>query len=148
MKKLIFIAVLVFAAVAAPIQAKGPKGPHPSPPTPPANKCQAHTISYEVWGTLISGSLTLNANGTYSGTLTVHVKQSDNHAKSDRNTNKTYTLASSHLNIHGANPAALAANSRVHLQGTVTTLAKKCNHTGFTATIAILRGDLKAPQQH
>jgi len=145
MKKLILITVLVFAAVvAAPIQAKGP---HPSPPTPPSNKCHSHTISYEVWGTLVSGSLTRNADGTYNGTLTVHVKRSNNHAKSDRNTDKTYTLTNSHLNIHGANPAALAVGSRVHLQGTVTTLAKKCDHTGFTATVTIARGDVKPPKQ-
>src|SRR5215813_1249476 len=98
MKKTILIAAFVFAAVASPVQAKGPKGPPASHPTP--NKCQAHTISYEVWGKLVSGSLTLNSNGTYSGTLTVHVSQSNHHAKSDRNTDKSYTLTNAHLNIH------------------------------------------------
>lgn len=147
MKKLILIATLVSAVVAAPIQAKGPKASHPAPPAS-STKCQAHAISYEAWGKLVSGSLTHNADGTYSGTLTVHVTGANHHAKSDKNTDKVFTLTNAHLNIHGANPASLAVGSRVHLKGTMTTLAKNCDHVGFAVTITVAHGDLKAPTNH
>jgi hypothetical protein len=145
-KKLIMIAALVSAVVAPPVYAKGPK---PAPPTPPAPKnCQVHSVSYEVSGTLVSGSLTLNADGTYSGTITVHVTKANNHAKDDKGTDKSYTLTSSKANLHGANPASLAVGSHVKLEGSVTTLAKKCNQSGFTATVTIAHADLKAPNHH
>jgi hypothetical protein len=147
LKKLIVIVALVSAVVAAPIQAKGPKGPKTTPPAT-SQKCQAHPIAYEVSGTLGSGSLTLNSDGTYSGSLTVHVTKGNAHAKADKGTDKSYTLTNAHVNLHGANPAALAANSRVKLGGTVTTLAKSCNQTGFTATLTITRADVKAPKAH
>jgi hypothetical protein len=146
-KKLIVVVALVSAVVAAPIQAKGPKGPKPAPPAG-SQKCQPHAVSYEVAGTLDSGSLTLNADGTYSGSLTVHVKSANKHAKIDKNTDKTYTIANARVNLHGANPAALTAGSRVKLEGQLTTLAKKCDQTGFTAGITIAHADLKAPKPH
>ena len=147
MKKLIVILALVSAVVAAPIQAKGPKAPKPAP-TAGSQKCQPHSISYEVAGTLVSGSLTLNSDGTYSGSLTVHVTNANKHARIDRNTDKAYTIANARVNLHGANPAALAAGSRVKLEGKVTTLAKKCDQTGFTAGITISHADLKATKTH
>lgn len=142
MKKIMLIAVFVAAIVAAPVQAKPPKPPKPTPP----NKCQPHAVSYVVSGTLKSGSLTLNADGTYSGTLTVHVTKANKHAKADKNTDKAYALTNAKVNLHGENAASLTANSRVHLNGTITTLAKKCDHTGFTATITIAKADIKPPK--
>jgi hypothetical protein len=147
-KKLIVILALVSAVIAAPSQAaKPPKAPKPAPPAG-SHKCQPHAISYEVAGTLVSGSLTLNSDGTYSGSLTVHVTSANKHAKIDKNTNKAYTIANARVNLHGANPAALAAGSRVKLEGKVTTLARKCNQTGFTAGITIAHGDISAPKPH
>jgi hypothetical protein len=142
-KKLIWIAALALAvAVVAPVQAKPPK-PGPPKPTPP-NKCQPHAVSYEVSGTLNSGSLTLNSDGTYSGTLTVQVKKTNMHAKAAKGTVVTYTLTSARVNLHGATPGALAANSRVKLHGTITTVAKKC--TPATPVVTIASGDIKAPK--
>jgi len=138
MRTTVLIAV-VLLAVAAPVQAKGPK-----PAT--AQKCQPHAVSYVVSGTLASGSLTANADGTYSGTLTVNVKKANHHAKVAKGTTTTYTLTNASVKTHGENPAALTANSRVHLAGTITTLAKKCNRTGFTATVTIQKADLKPPK--
>jgi hypothetical protein len=146
-KKLIVILALVSAVVAAPVQAKGPKGPKPAPPAG-SQKCQPHAISYEVRGTLVSGSLTPNSDGTYSGTLTVHVTNANKHAQVDKNHDKAYTIANARVNLHGANLAALAAGSRVKLEGKVTTLGTKCNQTGFTAGITIAHVDLKAPKAH
>ena len=147
MKKLIVIAALVSAVVAAPIQAKPPKGPKPAPPAN-SHKCQPHAISYEVAGTLDSGSLTLNADGTYTGSLTVHVTSANKHAKIDKNTDKAYTIANARVNLHGANPASLAAGSRVKREGKLTALAKNCDQTGFTAGITIAHADLEAPKAH
>ena len=113
-----------------------------------SQKCQPHSISYEVAGTLVSGSLTLNSDGTYSGSLTVHVTNANKHAKIDENTDKAYTIANARVNLHGANPAALVAGSRVKLEGKLTALAKKCDQTGFTAGITIAHADLEAPKTH
>jgi len=144
-QKFILTAVLVFAAVAAPVYAKGPKNPAHMPPAT-SNKCQPISVAYVASGKLDSGSLTKNADGTYSGTITVHVSTTNHQAKADQGTDKAYTLTNAHVNVHGANPASLAVGSRVHLQGTVTKLAKHCNQTGFTATLTIARADIKAPK--
>src|SRR5579864_876743 len=133
MRKIVLVAVFVLA-IAAPAQAKGPKPAK-------AQKCQPHAVSYVVSGTLASGSLTANADGTYSGTLVVNVKKANHHAKAANATTTTYTLTNASVELHGENPAALTANSRVHLSGTITTLAKKCDHTGFTATVTIQQAD-------
>jgi len=141
MKRFLLVAsALVIFAVPGASLAK------PTPP-PKAQKCQPHPVAYVVSGTLNSGSLTTNSDGSYSGTLSVHVLKTDKHApKTIKGTDHTYTLASAKVKLHGENPAALTANSRVHLEGTITTLAKKCNQTGFTATITIKKADIKPPK--
>jgi hypothetical protein len=130
------IAILALPSVGL---AKGPQAPHTS------QKCQAHAISYRVAGNLESGSLTANSDGTYSGTLVVDVKRTNRHARAAKGTTQTYTLTSAHLKLHGEDPTALTANSRVKLKGTITTLAKKCDQTGFTPTVTIKRGTVKPP---
>src|SRR5690242_12001123 len=132
---LVATALTIFAVPGASL-AKPTPPPKPQKPTPPpkAQKCQPHPVAYVVSGTLNGGSLTANSDGSYSGTLSVHVLKTDKHApKTIKGTDQTYTLASAKVRLHGENPAALTANSRVHLEGTITTLAKKCNQTGFTA---------------
>jgi hypothetical protein len=138
-KRLLLLAVFVLAVVVAPVQAKPPK-----PVTP--HKCQTHTVSYIVSGTLDSGSLTANTDGSYNGSLTVFVKTTNKHAKADKGTHAIYTLTNAKVKLHGENPAALVANSRVNLEGTITTLAKSCNQTGFTATVTITKADIKPPK--
>src|SRR2546423_11011430 len=125
MKKLALLAVIALVALVGPAQAK------PSHP-PKSHKCTVHKVAYRVSGDLVSGSLTKESDGTYSGTLTVHVKKTNKHAKADKGTDQTYTLDHAKAKLHGEDPGALAAGSRVHLKGTVTTLAKKCDQTGFT----------------
>ncbi len=138
-KKIMLIAVFVLATAVAPVQAKPP-----APVTP--QKCQPHAVSYIVSGTLDSGALTANSNGTYSGSLTVHVTKTNNHAKADKGAHKTYTLTNAKVKLHGENPAALTVNSRVNLKGTITTLAKECSQTGFAAVITIKKADIKPPK--
>jgi hypothetical protein len=139
MRKIAFVALLALVALVAPAQGKAPKPAK-------SHKCTAHAVSYRVSGTLVSGSLTKNADGTYSGDLTVHVTKANSHAKADKGTDKSYTLDHAKAKLHNADPAALAAGSRVNLKGTITTLAKKCDHTGFTAVTTIKKADIKAPK--
>ena len=94
----------------------------------------------------MSGSLTRNSDGTYSGTLTVHVTSANHHAKADKGTDKSYTLDHAKTNLHGEDPGALVAGSRVKLKGTITTLAKKCDQTGFTSTTTIRKANIKPPK--
>ena len=140
--KRFMLAGSVFAILALPGASLAKDPPSPSK----AQKCQPHTIAYVVSGTFLSGSLTANSDRTYSGSLTVHVTKTDKHAKADKGTTKAYTVTNAKVKLHGENPAALTANSRVNLSGTVTTLAKKCDQTGFTATITIKKADIKPPK--
>ncbi len=117
-------------------------------PPPKAQKCQPHAVAYVVSGTFVSGSLTANTDGTYSGSLNVHVTKTNDNAKADKGVDKSYTLVNAKAKLHGENPAALTANSRVNLSGTITTLAKKCSHTSFTPTITIKKADIKPPKTH
>lgn len=141
MKTVLALAAVAALALVAPVQADSPK-PHPQK----SHKCTAHAVSYRVSGTLVSGSLTKNSDNTYSGTLTVHVTKANNHAKADKGTDKEYTLDHAKAKLHNADPAALAAGSRVNLKGKVTTLAKKCDHSGFTATVTVKKADIKPPK--
>jgi hypothetical protein len=130
--------LVALAGVVAPAQAKT----HP----PTSHKCTPHAVSYRVSGTLVSGALTKNSDGTYSGSLTVHVTRTNHHAKADKGTDKAYTLDHAKAKLHGADPAALAAGSRVNLKGTITKLAKKCDQTGFTAVTTIKKATIKPPK--
>ena len=143
MRKIGFVGLVALVALVAPVQAKTPKS-HTQPPA--ANKCTPHAVAYRVSGTLVSGALTKNTDGTYSGDLKVHVLKANNHAKADKGTDKTYTLDHAKAKLHGADPAALATDSRVNLKGKVTKLAKKCDQTGFTAVTTIKKADIKPPK--
>lgn len=136
MKKIAILAVLALAALVSPVQAKGP-GDHAK-----AHKCKPHAVAYRVAGTLVSGALTKNDDGTYSGDLTVHVTRANHHARADKGTDKSYTLDHAKVNLHDQDPAALPAGSRVKLKGKVTQLGKKCDQTGFTAATTINRANI------
>jgi hypothetical protein len=143
MRRIAFLAmaVLALAAIVVPAQAAKPK------PTPPKSKCVAHAVSYEVSGTLTTaGALTANSDGTYSGSLTVHVAKTNNHAKASKGTTQSYTLDHAKVTFgHGVNKSAPAAGSRANLKGTITTEPKKC--TAFTPTTTIKKVELhRAPK--
>lgn len=159
MKKLALTTALALAALAVPAAAKD----HPdhgakattktehaqkakAKAETKARKCKAHGIAYVAGGTLESGTLTKNADGTYDGTLTVNVARANHHAKADKATSKTYTLDDARVNLHGQDPAALKPGSRVKLQGKVTKLNKKCDETGVAATTTIKRASVKDPK--
>src|SRR6266513_2963568 len=104
--------------------ATGKSGPHGK-----SHKCAPHKVAYVAAGTLVSDSLTKNADGTYSGTVTITVKRFNHHAKPPlaTETEKTYTLTNAHLvfvvtdtNNNGAGAEDLKAGDLVALIGKIT----------------------------
>jgi hypothetical protein len=135
-KKLAAVAAIGAIAVAVPAVAKPTN--HPSHPTT-SHKCVPHKVSYRASGKLVTWGLTKNANGTWSGTLTVHVTRTNHHAKPDKGKDVTYTVTDAKVRLgHGVSNPPVAGN-RVELKGTVTTIAKKCNKPYFTPTVTITK---------
>jgi hypothetical protein len=155
MKKLALTTALALAALAGPAAAKDhpdhgnkahAQAEHGQSQQGKARRCTAHGAAYVVGGTLDSGTLTANPDGTYDGTLTVKVAQANHHARADRTTSRAYTLDHARVNLHGQDPAALKPGSRVKLQGKVTKLNRKCDQSAFTATTTIRRASIKDPK--
>ena len=138
MKKIALLALMAVVALVGAGQATAKSGK--------SHKCTPQKVAYVASGKLVSGSLTKESNGTYSGTLTVHVTKTNKYGKADKGTDVTYTLDHAKGKLHGEDPGALVANSRVHLKGKITKLAKKCDQTGFTATRTIKKFDIKPPK--
>jgi hypothetical protein len=132
----------------APAKAKAQKCPDATPPAPGATsqKCRPRTVSYRVSGTLVSGTLTQNPDGTYNGTLVVHVTNTNHHAKTDKGTDKSYAVDHAKVKPNEATAAALTPGSRVKLKGTVTKLGRKCDQTGFTPATTIKKATIKPPK--
>ena len=139
MKKIALLALMAVVALVGAGQATAKSGK--------SHKCTPQKVAYVASGKLVSGSLTKESNGTYSGTLTVHVTKTNKYGKADKGTDVTYTLDHAKGKLHGEDPGALVANSRVHLKGKITKLAKKCDQTGFTATRTIKKFDIKPPKK-
>jgi hypothetical protein len=108
-----------------------------------SHKCKPHKVGYVASGTLLSQKLTKNADGSYSGEVTVEVKHTNHHAKTDKGT-KAYknlekvdvTFGLADTNSDGSTGLDdLKAGDRVKLLGQITVLGKNCSQTGFTATI-------------
>jgi hypothetical protein len=118
-----------------------------------SHKCKMHNVAYVASGTLVSQTLTKNADGTYSGAVTVAVTHTNHHAAGDNNTTKPYTVANVHVTFGLADTNAdgsvglddLKAGDRVKLIGKITTLAKKCDQSKFTAETTIRKIVFHAP---
>jgi hypothetical protein len=109
-------------------------------------------VGYVVSGTLVSQTLTKNADGTYSGEVTVEIKHTNHHAAGDKAT-KTYTVTNVHVTFGLADTNNdgsvglddLKAGDQVKVIGKITALAKKYNQSGFTATTTIRKVVFNAP---
>jgi hypothetical protein len=132
-----------------------PKHPsHLNHPSHPGNshKCMPRNVAYIVSGTLVTQTLSKNANGTYSGTVTVDVTHTNRHAVGDKGT-QGYTLAEARVKLRVADIDHdgsvelddLVAGDRVKVIGSITTLSKKCSESGFTATTTIRKVIFHAP---
>ncbi len=128
---------------------------HPSHPRHPGtpHKCMPHTVAYVTTGTLVSQTLSKNADGTYSGGVTVTVTHTNHHAAGDEGTTKTHTVADVHVTFgladtnHDGNVGLddLQAGDRVKAIGGITALAKTCDQSSFTAQTTIRRVVFHAP---
>jgi hypothetical protein len=100
-----------------------------------------------VSGTLVSQTLTKGLNGSHSGGVTIRVIRTNRHAAADKGTTKAYTVANAHIvfaladtnHDRSVGVDDLKDRDRVKLIGKITTLARRCNQSGFTATITIRR---------
>jgi hypothetical protein len=110
-----------------------------------SHKCVAHKVGYVASGTLVSQTLTKNTDGTYSGEVVVEVTHTNHHASADKGKTVTYTVENVHVTFGLADTNSdgsvgvddLAKGDRAHLNGKITTLAKKCDQTEFKATTTI-----------
>jgi hypothetical protein len=109
-----------------------------------SRRCTAHAVGYVASGTLESESLTKNADGTYSGALSVDVTHANHHAKGDLG-KREYTLQDARVtfglkDIDGDGVVGLgdlAAGDSVHLVGRITVLPRRCPAGEFTPTTTI-----------
>jgi len=143
MKRILILAGCALAVVASPVAAKSP---HALKPPATLTACTPIQVAYVSYGTLVDGALVANPDGTYSGSLTVAVSQTNEHARADLGVATPYTLDSAALHLHGQDPAALTVGSRVKLIGTITVLPKQCDQAGFVPTTVIERGFIKKPK--
>ncbi len=126
---------------------------HPSNPNKPSHPshpgqshmCKAHNVAYVASGTLASQTLVKNTDGTYSGSVTVNVTHTNRHAAGDEGMTKSYTLTDARVTFgladinHDGSVGLddLQTGDLVKAIGKITTLAKHCNQSGFTATTTI-----------
>lgn len=111
-----------------------------------SHRCTPHRVAYIAAGTLLSQTLSKDGSAnTYSGELEVAVKRTNHHAAADRDTTKTYkvehvriTFALTDVNKDGSvGLDDVQANDRVRVIGKISSLAKKCDKSGFTPTLTI-----------
>jgi hypothetical protein len=148
MRKLTICAVALAAMLAVPAQGKPTKPTHPAK----SHKCTPHKVAYRASGTLVSETLTQTAGADtpkrgddrYSGPLMVGVTKTNHHAAKGE---QTYTLDNARVRFYDADHNGTTdppkAGDGVKLIGKITTLPKKCDHTGFTATTTIRKVDFK-----
>jgi hypothetical protein len=135
-------------------QSKGSDNP-PNKPSHPghSHKCKPHKVGYVAAGTLVSQTLTKNADGTYSGEATVKVTHTNHHAMGDLGATKTYKLENVNATFGLADTNKdgsvglddLKEGDRVKLIGKITALAKKCPAGEFTPTMTIRKIVFHAP---
>ena len=117
---------------------------HPSRPVKP-RKCVPHDMAYIVSGTLVSQTLIKNPDGTYNGNVTITVTHTNRHAAGDEGMTETYALTDARVTFgladinHDGSVGLddLQTGARAKAIGKTTTLAKRCNQNGFTATTTI-----------
>jgi hypothetical protein len=132
MRRAILLALVGAMALAAPALADPPSGHHPPGQQP---SCAPRLVGYEATGMLVSGSLALQTNGDYNGTLVVNVTDANHDAALGT---QTFTLTHAEVKLGpGINAAALTAGAGVKLHGQITQLPESCPTGGFTAVVTI-----------
>lgn len=129
---------------------------HSGQPSHPgqSHRCMPHNVAYIAAGTLLNQTLSKDGTeSTYSGELEVAVAHTNHHAAADRKTTKTYNVEHVHITFALAdvnNDGSVGlddvqANDRVKLIGKISSLAKRCDRSGFTAKLTIARIVLHPP---
>jgi len=140
MKRFVLLALLAVVALVGGGQA--------ATASSKSKKCTPQKVAYVVHGKLVSSMLSKNSDKTYSGTITIHVTKADKHAKSEKGTDKTYTLDHAKGKFgKKENPSSPTVGSRVTLTGKITHLAKGCNKSGFTPKETIKKFDIQPPKK-
>jgi hypothetical protein len=113
----------------------------------PSHKCSPHKVAFIVSGRLVHQTLAKNSDGTYTGTVTLKVTQTNRHAATEKQgaLEKTYSLTSVRVtfglrDVNGDGTKGLddlKEGDRAKLIGKVTKLAKKCNTGTFTPQTSI-----------
>lgn len=116
-----------------------------------SHKCKAHGVAFVLSGTLEKQTLVKNADGTYSGEITLKtITHTNHHAKGAKG---PFTVTNVHVTFGLADTNAdgsvglddLKEGDKVKLIGKITTLAKKCDQTGFKAETTIRKVIFSAP---
>ena len=135
-------------------QNSGSKAPANAGHSGKSHRCKPHGVAYVASGTLESWSLTKNPDGSYSGSLTVKVTHTNHHGAGDKSsTPKEYKVENVHVtfgladtnNDGGVGLDDLAKGDSAKLIGKITTLARKCSHTEFTAKTTVRHIVFNAP---
>jgi hypothetical protein len=109
--------------------------------------CRLHDGAYRAAGTLTNWGLTQNADGTWSGSVSIDVIHGDRHAGGQVGTTTTYTVTDARVHFGPRATDPPAANSRIQVIGRALVLRKRCTGTGspVTETYAINRIRVHAP---
>jgi hypothetical protein len=112
-----------------------------------SHKCSPHQVAFIVSGRLVRQTLAKNSDGTYTGTVTLKVTQTNHHAATEKQgaLEKPYSLTSVRVtfglpDVNGDGAKGLddlKEGDRAKLIGKVTKLAKKCNTGTFTPQTSI-----------
>jgi hypothetical protein len=91
--------------------------------------------------------VTQNANGTWSGTLSIDVLHGNRHAHPQVGTTTTYTITDARVKFGPRATDPPAADSRIQVIGRALVLRKRCTGTGapVTETYAITHIRVHAP---
>jgi ribosomal protein L31 len=151
MRKILITAAAGAALAITPALAAKPASKPEHPPKPA--KCKVHSVGYNAKGTLVDASgltqtkgadTTTKSDDRWSGDISVDVKKANHKVLTGQ---QTFTLTDARVKWydadHNGTPDTPAAGDRVGLHGKVTRLGKKCDQTGFTATVTVKKVDFK-----
>jgi hypothetical protein len=145
MKKFALLAAVGALAVSIPAAAEATASHHVRGHH--RHACRLHDDRYSARGTLVSWSLTQNANGTYSGSLVVDVLHGNRHAAGEVGSDTTYTVTDAVVRFGPRASDPPVAGSRVRVIGRALVTGARCTGTGTatTDTYAISHIEVHAP---
>jgi hypothetical protein len=100
-------------------------------------------VAYIASGQFVSWAATQSGNGTWTGTITVHVARSNHHAVNANGDDVTYTLSNTTVRFgEGGSPPA--AGDPVKVIGKVSEVAKRCTQPGSALPVTVRKVDIRA----